>query len=71
MILKTLQTVTSTNKPLFGFIPVYGFKNCIYDTGRNDVCNDVLQLHTKWRKDGRYNYKGLQILIHLKLNLKK
>ena len=35
------------NKPLFGFIPIYGLKGRVYDTGSNSVCTDILKLHNK------------------------
>ena len=34
----------------------------------NAECNDILQLHRMLRKDGRHNYKGLQIPVPSKLN---
>ena len=51
------------NEPLFGFIPSYGLKSHIHDTSKNDACSNILQLHNDLRKDGRYNYRGLQIPI--------
>ena len=59
------------NRPLFGFIPIYGLKSRVYDTGDNSVCTDILKLHEKLRQDGRHNYAGLQIPIMSNLNYDK
>ena len=65
------RKLVAQNEPLFGFIPIYGLKSSIHDTSGNDVCSKILQLHNELRKDGRYNYRGLQIPIPSKLNLPK
>ena len=59
------------NRPLFGFIPIYGLKSRVYDTGNNSVCTDILELHKKLRQDGRHNYAGLQIPLVSNLNYDK
>ena len=33
------------NKPLFGFIPIYGLPSRVYDSNNGSICNDILQLH--------------------------
>ena len=65
------KKLLAQNKPLFGFIPIYGLQSRAHDTNSNDVSSDILQLHSKLRKDGRYNYRGLQEPIHSKLNFGK
>ena len=65
------KKLVAQTEPLFGFFPIYGLKSRIHDTSKNDVCNNILQLHNELRKDGRYNYRGLQIPIHSKLNFQK
>ena len=59
------------NRPLFGFIPIYGLKSRVYDNGNNSVCTDIIELHKKLRTDGRPNYLGLQTPIISKLNYGK
>ena len=56
------------NTPLFGLIPIYWLKSRVFDTCVNAKCTDILQLHTKLRKDGRHNYRGLQVPVQSKLN---
>ena len=56
------------NRPLFGFIPIYGLKSRVYDNGSNSGSTDIIELHKKLRTDGRPNYLGLQIPIMSKLN---
>ena len=56
------------NTPLFGFIPIYGLKSRVYDTCTSTECTDILQLHKKLRKDGRHNFRGLQVPVPSKLN---
>ena len=62
------QLCISQNVPLFGFIPIYGLKNQVTDKSDNAECTDILQLHRMLRKDGRHNYKGLQVPVPSKLN---
>ena len=59
------------NRPLFGFIPIYGLKSRVYDYKDNPVCTDLLWLHRELRADGRHNFAGLQIPISSKLNHEK
>ena len=59
------------NRPLFGFIPIYGLKSRVYDNGNCSACTDIIELHKKLRTDGRPNYLGLQIPIMSKLNYGK
>ena len=59
------------NRPLFGFIPIYGLKSRVYDHSNKSVCTDIIQLHKKLRADGRPNYMGLQIPLASKLNYDK
>ena len=59
------------NRPLFGFIPIYGLKSRVYDTGTNSVCTDILELHKRLRQDGRHNYVSLQVPVMSKLNYEK
>ena len=33
------------NKPLFGFIPIYGLPSRVYDSNIGSICTDILQLH--------------------------
>ena len=68
---KENKILLAQNKPLFGFIPTYGLQSRIYDTNRNEESTDLLQLHSKLRSDGRYNYRGLQIPVPSKLNFRK
>ena len=56
------------NKPLFGFIPIYGLPSRVYDSNKGSICTDILQLHRQLRNDGRHNFKGLQIGVPSKLN---
>ena len=56
------------NTPLFGFIPIYGLKSRLFDTGNSAKCTEILHLHRKLRQDGRHNFRGLQILVASKLN---
>ena len=35
----------SQNRPLFGFIPIYGLKGRVYDNKNNSECTDLLLLH--------------------------
>ena len=35
------------NRPLFGFIPIYGLKSRVYDNSNNSVCTDIIELHKK------------------------
>ena len=56
---------------LFGFIPIYGLKSQVYDSGGNSVCRDILEFHKKLRKDGRHNYIGLQVPLMLNLKYDK
>ena len=58
------------NKPLFGFIPIYGLPSRVYDSNNGSICTDILQLHRLLRNDGRHNFKGLQIGVPSKLNAK-
>ena len=44
------------NRPLFGFIPIYGLKSRVYDIKNNAECTDLLLLHKKLRADGRHTY---------------
>ena len=55
------------NRPLFGFIPIYGLKCRVYHTNSNSVCKDIVELHKKLRQDGKCNYTGLQIPVMSKL----
>ena len=57
-----------THVPLFGFIAIYGLKNQVTDKSDNAECTDILQLHRMLRKDGRHNYKGLQVPVPSKIN---
>ena len=59
------------NRPLFGFIPIYGLKSRVYDNSNNSVCTDIIELHKKLRADGRPNYLGLQIPVMSKLKYDK
>ena len=59
------------NTPLFGFIPIYGLKSRICDRKENDICQNIMDLHTRLRKDGRHNYVGLQVPVKSKLNAEK
>ena len=36
------------NRPLFGFIPIYGLKSRFYDIKNNAECTDLLLLHKKF-----------------------
>ena len=56
------------NKPLFGFIPIYGLPSQVYDSNNGSICTDILHLHRQLRNDGRHNFKGLQIGVPSKLN---
>ena len=40
------------NRPLFGFIPIYGLKSQVYDHSNNSVCTNIIELHKKLRADG-------------------
>ena len=51
------------NRPLFGFIPIYGLKSRVYDVKNNPECTDLLLLHKRLRVDGLHNYADLQIPI--------
>ena len=68
---KQNKKLLAQNKPLFGFIPTYGLQSRIYDTNKNEASTDLLQLHVQLRKDGRYNYRGLQIPVPSKLKFRK
>ena len=68
---KQNKILLAQNKPLFGFIPTYGLQSRVYDTNKNEESTDLLQLHSKLRSDGRYNYRGLQIPVPSKLNFRK
>ena len=57
------KKLLAQNKPLFSFIPTYGLQSLVHDANSNEICTDILQLHTKLREDGRYNYRGLQVPI--------
>ena len=50
------------NAPLFGFIPIYGLKGKrlkgVDDRNENNICQNIIDLHSKLRQDGRYNYVG-------------
>ena len=59
------------NRPLFGFIPIYGLKSRVYDSKENSTCTDIIELHKKLRADGRPNYMGLQIPVVSNLNQMK
>ena len=59
------------NRPLFGFIPIYGLKSRIYDHSNNSIGTDIIELHKKLRADGRPNYMGLQIPLASNLNYVK
>ena len=65
------KKLLAQNKPLFGFIPTYGLQSRVHDANSNEICTDVLQLHTKLREDTRYNYRGLQVPIPSKLNFER
>ena len=56
------------NTPMFGFIPIYGLKGCVYDRHENNTCQNIMELHQRLRNDGRHNYVGLQIPVLSKLN---
>ena len=56
------------NRPLFGFIPIYGLKSRVYDHKDNPECTDIIAVHKQLRADGRHNFAGLQIPISSKLN---
>ena len=56
------------NTPLFGFIPIYGLQSRVYNRNENNICQNIIDLHTDLRKDGRHNYVGLQVLVQSKLN---
>ena len=58
------------NKPLFGFIPIYGLPSRVKDSENGSICTDIIQLHRHLRNDGRHNFKGLQIGVPSKLNAK-
>ena len=68
---KQHKILLAQNKPLFGFIPTYGLQSRIHDTNKNETSTDLLQLHAKLRRDGRYNYRGLQIPVPSKLKFRK
>ena len=36
------KNLLAQNKPLFGFIPIYGVHSHVHDTNSNDVCIDIL-----------------------------
>ena len=59
------------NRPLFGFIPIYGLKSRVYDSYNNSQYSNIIELHKKLRSDTRPNYMGLQIPVASKLNHKK
>ena len=59
------------DQPLFGFIPIYGFKSRIYDSNSNTVCKDILSLQERLKTTDEPNYRGLQISVHSKLNFEK
>ena len=59
------------NTPLFGFIPIYGLQSRIYDRNDNNICQNIMDLHKELRKDGRYNFVGLQVPVKSKLNVDK
>ena len=65
------KTCIQQNRPLFGFIPIYGLKSHVYDMKGNSVCKDILELHRKLREDGRHNYIGLQVPLTSKLKYEK
>ena len=56
------------NRPLFGFIPIYGLKSRVCDSYKNSQCSDIIELHKKLRSDTKPNYMGLQIPVASKLN---
>ena len=57
--------------PLFGFIPIYGIKGCVYDRNENNIGQNIIDSHSKLRKDDRFNYEGLQVPVQSKLNAEK
>ena len=59
------------NTPLVGFIPIYSLKGHVYDRNKNNICQNIIDLHVKLRQDGRRNYVGLQISVQSKLNAEK
>ena len=59
------------NTPLFGFIPIYGLQSPVCDRKENNICHNIMDLHSKLRKDGRHNYIGLQVPVKSKLNAEK
>ena len=56
------------NKPMFGFILIYGLPSRVYDSKNGSICTHILHLHRQLKNDGRYNYNGLQIGVPSKLN---
>ena len=62
------ETCIHQNRPLFGFIPIYGLKSRVYDSNRNTTCTDIIKLHKELRLDNRPTYMGLQIPVFSKLN---
>ena len=66
-----IKKILEQNKQFFGFIPIYGLHNRIQDENSNSVCTDILALHKLLRHDGRHNYEGLQMPVHLQLNFVK
>ena len=59
------------NRPLFGFIPIYGLKSRVYDSQGNSVCKDILEFHKQLKQDGRHNYVGLQVPVISNLKYEK
>ena len=59
------------NTPLFSFIPIYGLQSPVCDRKENNICQNIMDLHIKLRKDGRHNYVGLQVPVKSKLNAEK
>ena len=35
------------NTPLFGFIPIYGLQSPVYDRKENNICQNIMDLHSK------------------------
>ena len=56
------------NTPLLGFIPIYGLQSPVCDRKENNICQNIMDLHSRLRKDSRHNYVGLQVPVKSKLN---
>ena len=61
----------ATEYPIIWLYPHYGLQNPICDRNENSICQNIMELHEKLRKDGRHNYVGLQISVKSKLVAEK